>query len=37
MRRNMRRGRRCPCPTVRERDATTAMAGGPPAIKAAVR
>ena len=33
--RNMRRGRRCPCPTVRGRDATTAMAGGPTAIEAA--
>ena len=35
MRWNMRRGRLCPCPTVRGRDATTAMAGGSPAIKAA--
>ena len=35
MRWNMRRGRLCPCPTVRGRDATTAMAGGPTAIKAA--
>ena len=32
---NMRRGRRCPCPTVRGRDATTAMAGRPTAIKTA--
>ena len=36
MRRNMRRGRRCPCPIVRGRDATTAMAGRHTAIKAAV-
>ena len=35
MRWNTRRGRLCPCPTVRARDATTAMAGGSPAIKAA--
>ena len=33
MHRNTRRGRPCPCPTVRARDATTAMAGGSPAIK----
>jgi hypothetical protein len=35
---NMRRGRRCPCPTARERghDATTAMAGGRTAIEARV-
>ena len=32
MRWNTRRGRPCPCPTVRARDATTAMAGGSPAI-----
>ena len=34
---NMRRGRRCPCPTVHARghDATTATAGGPIAIEAA--
>ena len=35
MRWNTRRGRLCPYPTVRARDATTAMAGGSPAIKAA--
>ena len=34
MRRNMRRGRRCPCPTVRGHDASTTMAGQPTAIKA---
>ena len=34
MRRNMRRGRRCPCPTVRGHDASTTMAGRPTAIKA---
>ena len=33
MRWNMHRDRLCPCPTVRGRDATTAMAGGPTAIK----
>ena len=32
MRWNMRRGRLCPCLTVRGRDATTAMAGWSPAI-----
>ena len=31
---NMRRGRRCPCPTVRGHDASTTMAGRPTAIKA---
>ena len=31
---NMRRGRRCPCPTVRGRDASTTMAGRPTAIEA---
>ena len=36
MRRNMRRGRRCPCPTVRGHDASTTMAGRRTAIKAAV-
>ena len=30
---NTRRGRRCPCPTVRAHAATTAMAGGPPATE----
>ena len=32
--RNMRRGRRCPCPTVRGHDASTTMAGRPTAIEA---
>lgn len=31
---NMRRGRRCPCPTVRGHDASTTMAGRPTAIEA---
>ena len=30
---NMRRGRRCPCPTVRGHDASTTMAGRPTAIE----
>ena len=33
---NTRRGRRCPCPTARERGATTAMAGGRTATRLTV-